>query len=637
MEKDYAPLTLATVRALNDKLYEKRKVAALEIERMVREYNAASNTSQIKKLLKVLGQDFALSSNPHSRKGGLIGLAATAIALGKDTNNYISELTHPVLACFSDADSRVRYYACEALFNVVKVARGSTLPFFNDIFDGLSRLAADPDQNVKNGSELLDRLMKDIVTESASFDLVAFIPLLRERIYTKNPFAKQFVVSWITVLDSVPDINMVCFLPEILDGLFQILGDPNQEIKKMCEAALGEFLKSITSTPEKVNFPSMVNILIVHAQSNEDLIQFTAITWLKEFVRLSERSMLPYASGLLTAILPCLAYDDERRNLLFDDEIKKSIIETSKIVNNSLMKLITPEDDKDPEESIPQKSEKSSNQSHDSQILLALPPVVEVLSKHLLHNSTQTRLSVLRWIYHLHIQIPNKIFQHVDELFPVLMKTLSDPCDEVVLRDLEVLAEISSSPAGLKYTVSLPDNVKGAISSPPGNMNSYFLKFLLSLMNLFATDSQLLDDRGSFIIQQLCVLLSAEDIYRTFAEILLHEEDIKFASHMVQTLNIILLTSKELFELRNRLKDLKTENSCSLFVCLYRSWCFNPVATVSLCFLTQNYRHASQLLQKFGDLEVTVEFLTEIDKLVQLIESPIFTYLRLQLLDTENN
>ena len=26
-----------------------------------------------------------------------------------------------------------------------------------------------------------------------------------------------------------------------------------------------------------------------------------------------------------------------------------------------------------------------------------------------------------------------------------------------------------------------------------------------------------------------------------------------------------------------------------------------------------------------GDLEVTVEFLTEIDKLVQLIESPIFT------------
>lgn len=33
-----------------------------------------------------------------------------------------------------------------------------------------------------------------------------------------------------------------------------------------------------------------------------------------------------------------------------------------------------------------------------------------------------------------------------------------------------------------------------------------------------------------------------------------------------------------------------------------------------------------------GDLEITVEFLTEVDKLVQLIESPVFAYLRLELL-----
>jgi vacuole morphology and inheritance protein 14 len=34
------------------------------------------------------------------------------------------------------------------------------------------------------------------------------------------------------------------------------------------------------------------------------------------------------------------------------------------------------------------------------------------------------------------------------------------------------------------------------------------------------------------------------------------------------------------------------------------------------------------LLQKFGELEVTVGFLVEVDKLIQLIESPIFTFLR---------
>ena len=86
------------------------------------------------------------------------------------------------------------------------------------------QLAAHPDQNVKNGAELLDRLIKDIVTESSSFDLVAFVPLLRERIYTKNTFARQFVVSWVSTINSsllilkkienytisIPDGNSYC-------------------------------------------------------------------------------------------------------------------------------------------------------------------------------------------------------------------------------------------------------------------------------------------------------------------------------------------------------------------------------------------------------------------------------------------
>ena len=50
---------------------------------MVKEFVVLGNKHQIRRLLRVLGQDFAGSQNPHSRKGGLIGLAATAIALGK--------------------------------------------------------------------------------------------------------------------------------------------------------------------------------------------------------------------------------------------------------------------------------------------------------------------------------------------------------------------------------------------------------------------------------------------------------------------------------------------------------------------------------------------------------------------------
>jgi vacuole morphology and inheritance protein 14 len=47
---------------------------------------AIPNHVQIQKLVKVLGTDFALSQNSNMRKGGLIGLAAMAIALGKVTD-----------------------------------------------------------------------------------------------------------------------------------------------------------------------------------------------------------------------------------------------------------------------------------------------------------------------------------------------------------------------------------------------------------------------------------------------------------------------------------------------------------------------------------------------------------------------
>lgn len=59
------------------------------------------------------------------------------------------------------------------------------------------------------------------------------MPLLRDRIYTKNGFARQFIISWISVLDAVPNIDLILYLPEILDGLFKMLEDTTTDIKKL--------------------------------------------------------------------------------------------------------------------------------------------------------------------------------------------------------------------------------------------------------------------------------------------------------------------------------------------------------------------------------------------------------------------
>jgi vacuole morphology and inheritance protein 14 len=118
--------------------------------------------------------------------------------------------------------------------------------------------------SVKNGAELLDRLLKDIVAESAfvyipqypetervreqnderqqgvlvpypdnlsggdqpsarkAFSLAHFIPLLSDRIYVVSPFTRSYLVSWINVLDSVPELELISFLPDFLDGLLSV-------------------------------------------------------------------------------------------------------------------------------------------------------------------------------------------------------------------------------------------------------------------------------------------------------------------------------------------------------------------------------------------------------------------------------
>lgn len=121
-------------------------------------------------------------------------------------------------------------------------------------------------------------------------------------------------------------------------------------------------------------------------------------------------------------------------------------------------------------------------------------------------------------------------------------------------------------------------------------------------------------------------------------------KNIEFLSMIVQTLNLILLTSPELFKIRELLRgeresvlmieasagdlsgtDTDAEGSPTkagrernqrsvlgkdaitgeqLFLELYPCWSFNPVATFSLCLLAHKYRHASEIVIVFGEIEV---------------------------------
>ncbi|KAK0610480.1 ARM repeat-containing protein [Bombardia bombarda] len=741
-------------RALNDKLYDKRKVGALELERVIRELVATKDYPKVEAVLDQLCNEYAYAVHqPHARNGGLIGLAAAAIALGSELAKYLEVIVPPVLACFTDQDARVRYYACEAMYNIAKVAKGEILIYFNHIFDALCKLGADSELSVKNGAELLDRLIKDIVSESAAtyvsvlqqpsefeggdkdgghderldlptaFSLKRFIPLLKERIFALNPFTRTFLVGWIVLLDSIPDLELVTFLPEFLGGLVRFLSDPNRDVHVATQGCLDKFLNeikriarvkkgiadskkskgdgkrkradsldsgSVRLAPEdgdeadsvtagedddasseddwvpgqdvQINYKAILEILTATLDSplgtfaSRSLINhqrplmkpteedglLESLRWIVEFLDICPEEVLPFTPKILAHLLPAMASGVE------------SIRQAAGRVNTSLMDYVVSLSDEadlasmQPPSRIPAppgdrqdgnaSTRASMSSSRELEIRSPTPgqgrptartptPALSVaqpqadldyaaavnsLTLLFLNDHEATRVAALTWLIMLHRKAPRKVLAFNDGTFPALLKTLSDPAEAVVTKDLQLLSQISRN-----------------------SEDDYFSNFMVNLLQLFSTDRKLLETRGNLIIRQLCTSLSAERIYRTLADCIEKEEDVEFASIMVQNLNNNLITAPELSELRKRLRNLETKDGQTFFVALFRSWCYNAVATFSLCLLAQAYEQAYNLLQIFAELEMTVNILIQIDKLVQLLESPVFTYLRLQLLEPE--
>ncbi|KAJ2111456.1 hypothetical protein GGH17_006599, partial [Coemansia sp. RSA 788] len=190
--------------------------------------------------------------------------------------------------------------------------RGNILRWFNDIFDGLARVTADSVKTVKDGADYLDRLIKDIVAEQAAtcidwfesegssedlaakhvgdaddigvqatlnaadedanddtpdtalvmaaadmaqgprlaFSLDKFVPLLSERMHTYKPSTRLYLIEWIRVLDSVPGLDLITYLPEFLDGLLRFLSDPSDDVRNKTQSLLGELLNEIRECVE---------------------------------------------------------------------------------------------------------------------------------------------------------------------------------------------------------------------------------------------------------------------------------------------------------------------------------------------------------------------------------------------------
>lgn len=340
----------------------------------------------------------------------------------------------------------------------------------------------------------------------------------------------------------------------------------------------------------------MVSVLLAHAHEDEPALgRKLSLIWMDGFIRIYKEKMLPYLSSYLTAILPSLDCDDLK----------------AKSVNDYLLSLV------------------AADSKIDEQTVSS---VVEVLLKFVAYKKQETRISVLNWIRHLNATLPSQLFVHMERIFPVLLGTLSDTSDEVLLLDLHLLSDICQSNTD-RYDINLSifhlsdDTLKNLAPVSPS-----LVKFAVSLLEMFRAEPALLNDRGVLIVRQLCLLMEPAHIYRALCVLLLREQSITFIQNAVSMLHGVLLTATELFILRDQLRKLEGKDSVSLFECIFRCWCYRPIALLGLCLLSQNYAQAADIALLLSQVDMTLDVLVEIDKLVNMIESPVLAYVRMDLL-----
>ena len=226
------------------------------------------------------------------------------------SRQFVEPLLRPIMVQVEDTDNNVRYYACESLYNVVKVCRDAVLPLFIDLFGCLALVYGDNEPSIRQGAEQLDRALKDIALSSDQFDAAALVHQLKARLDTKDSFGRYFNLGWTATMQNYSRCNFVEYLPDFLNSLFEYLADERADIHVQADRALERFLRDVRADPSAVELDRMVNFLILHAQMGNVRVQLVAVFWIREFMEMGGRKMMPHGAGIVKAVLPCISYDD---------------------------------------------------------------------------------------------------------------------------------------------------------------------------------------------------------------------------------------------------------------------------------------------------------------------------------------
>jgi hypothetical protein len=280
--------------------FEKRSSIAVDIELMVDKAYSKSVSDPRRwsdECAKSICTELTQSIYSNVRAGGLVSLASIAAgSRGNLLNETVSRAVRTCCGAVVDEDSKVRFTACEALFNVLRFCKAPALYEFACIFESLGKLSVDTDMEIRQVTSSLDRQLREIVIEhlSCGGEGIQITKTIESCIVHPNVIMKQMCLNWVDVIRPLKSAGFHERLNVILPSLFSILCSDtanlsgSRDLYVYCDRLLSRILLDIETHREIIpqeTIDACMGILVKYGQLQESLTSTKMLQSLFEWIR----------------------------------------------------------------------------------------------------------------------------------------------------------------------------------------------------------------------------------------------------------------------------------------------------------------------------------------------------------------
>ncbi|CAD8103047.1 unnamed protein product [Paramecium sonneborni] len=654
MDEKNINLPEQVTKNLFDKSQEKRDIGGSELTKVIQ----GAQDKTIIEIAKYLKERYIQQQQFQYKKGGLHGLYFIAIEISNKkyepiVKNCLNYIVDPMIDCMRDKEERVRYTGIEYLFLTSKQLGDVILNKLEEIYKNLVQSFLDPDESVRKAASQLDNCLKSLVTSTApekqNFKIQNFVKTISTQIVFKNQQVKLNLISWINTLNSIPHIELFDYIQGFLVELFLMLADTNNkdpftnEAKIAARKQLEEFQRDLERYSKRSSF-NQSQELKTHRQIIEILLELCqnkqsdahvltqVLSWISEYLRIVSNELdqpqiqfnqLELSGGQIIKGIDLMSNIFEQRR---DSVLQQVIMEKLNNILKIILSLLSHDS-----QNIVNSAQQINDQllqimdkmkASGKEFVDIMPTIQDMLKE----KNNHTAEKALMWMRHLLNTQTEKLKPMIENILENLIERLKDAEAQVVENVMDVLARISHE--------------------------QYFDMVIEKILDIFHKNVNLLNRMSQIIIKKLCEFWNAEVVYTQICNKLLENYvyvgddnlDLAFTQQLVQSLEYLLITEPRLSNIRMKLKNYKYEknqktakSTYEFFISIYKTFCYNEVSALSLSLLIEEYELTYNIILTIAEQETNLEILVQIARLTLLLESPVFAYLRLQLLESSNH